>query len=110
VRKGDKSAEVLVVTRNGYGKTTPVDEYKSPKPRRQRHQDGESHSKTGQLIAARVVSKNTEDAPEIVVVSKKGQVIRTDLSEIPSLSRGTQGVRVMKLRDGPNRLRVFVNL
>jgi len=39
-------------------------------------------------------------ADEIVVISKKGQVIRTGITEIPSLSRSTQGVRVMKLRDG----------
>ena len=57
--------------------------------------------KTGPLIAAKIISKEEgvgED--EIVVVSQKGQVIRTALTEIPSLSRGTQGVRVMKLRDG----------
>jgi len=37
---------------------------------------------------------------EIVVASQKGQIIRTDLLEIPSLSRATQGVRIMKLREG----------
>jgi DNA gyrase subunit A len=57
--------------------------------------------KTGALIAAKVISKEEgvgED--EMVIISKKGQVIRTGLAEIPSLSRSTQGVRVMKLRDG----------
>ena len=57
--------------------------------------------KTGQLVAAHVVSKEEgvgED--EMVVMSKKGQVIRTGLAEIPSLSRSTQGVRIMKLHDG----------
>jgi DNA gyrase subunit A len=53
--------------------------------------------KTGSLMAARVV---TDDDIEIVVMSKNSQVIRTDLKEIPTLSRATQGVRVMKLRDG----------
>ncbi len=42
--------------------------------------------------------KDTEG--EIVAVSQKGQVIRTGINEIPSLSRQTQGVRVMKLRTG----------
>ena len=54
-------------------------------------------SKTGPLIAAKVV---TDDIEEIVAMSKKSQVIRVDLAEIPSLSRATQGVRVMKLREG----------
>ncbi len=60
-------------------------------------------AKTGPLIAARIVSKaqaDGEDEREIVVISQKGQVIRTGISEIPTLSRSTQGVRVMKLRDG----------
>ncbi|MEK7086156.1 MAG: DNA gyrase C-terminal beta-propeller domain-containing protein [Patescibacteria group bacterium] len=37
---------------------------------------------------------------EIVVVSKKGQVIRTSVSSISILSRATQGVRIMKMREG----------
>jgi DNA gyrase subunit A len=53
--------------------------------------------KTGPLIAAKVV---TEDIKEMVAMSKKSQVIRVDLNEIPTLGRSTQGVRVMKLRDG----------
>ena len=102
VRKGDKSAEVLVVSKNGYGKTTPVEEYKIQKRGGSGIKTVKVTPKTGPLIAARVISKLQDDdsSSEIVVVSKKGQVIRTDLSEIPSLSRSTQGVRVMKLRDG----------
>ncbi len=100
VKKGDTGAEVLVVTRNGFGKTTPIDEYKVQNRGGSGIMTVKSTPKTGPLIAARVVSKDAEEAPEIVVISKKGQVIRTDLSEIPSLSRSTQGVRVMKLRDG----------
>ncbi len=100
LRKGDTTSEVLVVSRNGYGKTTPVDEYKTQNRGGSGIKTVKVTPKTGPLIAARLVSKDAEISPEIVVVSKKGQVIRTDLSEIPSLSRGTQGVRIMKLRDG----------
>ena len=41
-----------------------------------------------------------EGAGEIVAISKKSQVIRVDAKEIPILGRQTQGVRVMKLREG----------
>ena len=37
---------------------------------------------------------------EVVAISKKSQVIRVDIKEIPELGRQTQGVRIMKLRDG----------
>ena len=110
VSKGDKSAEVLVVSRNGYGKTTPVAEYKVQKRGGSGIKTVKVTPKTGPLIAAKVISEaggngaasdeSSAGETEIVIVSKKGQVIRTDLKEIPSLSRSTQGVRVMKLRDG----------
>ncbi|MCC7500223.1 DNA gyrase subunit A [Candidatus Nomurabacteria bacterium] len=101
IPKNAKDFEVLVVSRNGYGKTTPTSEYKTQKRGGSGIKTMNMTAKTGPLIAAQVISKEEgvgED--EIVVVSKKGQVIRTELKEIPSLSRSTQGVRVMKLRDG----------
>ena len=53
--------------------------------------------KTKQLVGAQVV---VNDGGEIVAMSKKSQTIRTDLKGIPSLSRATQGVRLMKLYEG----------
>ncbi len=101
VKKGEKAQEVLVVSRNGYGKTTPVGEYKTQKRGGSGIKTVKVTPKTGPLITARVVSRvEGEESEEIVVISKKGQVIRTDLAEIPSLSRSTQGVRIMKLREG----------
>jgi DNA gyrase subunit A len=67
-------------------------------------------AKTGKIIGAKVVvatadglrgaGEAEEVADEVVVISKKGQVIRTSISEIPALSRATQGVRIMKMREG----------
>ena len=53
--------------------------------------------KTGKLMVARVV---TDEIEEILAISRASQVIRTELKSIPTLGRDTQGVRVMKLRDG----------
>jgi DNA gyrase subunit A len=99
--RAGKDLEVLVVSRNGYGKATSTEEYKTQKRGGSGIKTMNMTAKTGPLIAARVISKEEgvgED--EIVVISKKGQVIRTELKEIPTLSRSTQGVRVMKLREG----------
>jgi DNA gyrase subunit A len=101
IPKGRKDLEVLVVSRNGYGKTTPITEYKTQNRGGSGIKTVKVTPKTGLLVAAHVVSKEEgvgED--EMVVMSKKGQVIRTGLVEIPSLSRSTQGVRIMKLREG----------
>ncbi len=101
IPKGAKGLEVLVVSRNGYGKATKTEEYKTQKRGGSGIKTMNATPKTGPVIAARIVSKEEGvGADEIVVVSKKGQIIRTGISEIPSLSRSTQGVRVMKLRDG----------
>ncbi len=101
VAKGKKDAELLVVSRGGYGKTTAIKEYKVQKRGGSGIKTMKTTPKTGPVIAARVVFK--EDgvgADEVVVASQKGQIIRTALAEIPSLSRSTQGVRVMKLYPG----------
>ncbi len=101
VPKGSKDLEVLVVSKNGYGKATPISDYKIQKRGGSGIKTVKVTPKTGPLIAARVISKEEGvGADEIVVASKKGQIIRTGVSEIPSLSRSTQGVRIMKLRDG----------
>ncbi len=101
VQKGNKGVEVLVISRNGYGKATDVGEYKVQGRGGSGIKTIKVTPKTGPLIASRIINKEEGvGADEIVVVSKKGQVIRTELKEIPSLSRSTQGVRIMKLREG----------
>jgi DNA gyrase subunit A len=101
IKKGQKDLEVLVVSRGGYGKATPISDYKTQKRGGSGIKTIKVTPKTGPLIASRIISKEEGvGADELIVMSKKGQVIRTGLTEIPSLSRSTQGVRVMKLRDG----------
>ena len=97
VIKNEKESEVLVLADMGYGKRTPAKEYKIQKRGGSGIKTGKVTPKTGSIIAARVV---TPEMSEIIVASKNGQVIRTELSQVPTLSRATQGVRIMKLREG----------
>jgi DNA gyrase subunit A len=53
--------------------------------------------KTGEMIAGQAIGS---EETEVIAVSKQGQIIRTSLAEIPALGRQTQGVRIMKLREG----------
>lgn len=94
-----KDASLLVIMSKGYGKRTKMSEYKVQGRGGSGIKTAEVTPKTGEIIGAKVVSGNIEDE-EIVVVSKKGQVIRTSVSSISLLSRATQGVRVMKMREG----------
>jgi len=92
-------ASLLVIMSRGYGKRTKMSEYKVQGRGGSGVKTAEVTPKTGEIIGAKVVSGKDEDE-EIVVVSKKGQVIRTSVSSISQLSRATQGVRVMKMREG----------
>ncbi|MEN9524478.1 MAG: hypothetical protein RL536_547 [Candidatus Parcubacteria bacterium] len=97
VSKDAKNPALFVMGANGYGKKTKLGEYKVQNRGGSGILTMNITAKTGPLMAAKVV---TDDEEEIVAMSKKSQVIRVDLKEIPTLSRATQGVRVMKLREG----------
>jgi DNA gyrase subunit A len=97
VSKDAKNPALFVMGANGYGKKTELSEYKVQNRGGSGILTMNVTEKTGPLMAAKVV---TDDDEEIVAMSKKSQVIRVDLKEIPTLGRSTQGVRVMKLRDG----------
>ncbi len=94
-----KDASLLVIMSKGYGKRTKLSEYKVQGRGGSGIKTAAVTAKTGEIIGARVVSGNLEDE-ELVVVSKKGKVIRTSVAEISILSRATQGVRIMKMREG----------
>jgi len=104
VVRNEKESEFLVVTNQGYGKRTKVGEYKIQKRGGSGIKTANVTAKTGAVIAARIV---TPEIVEMIVASQKGQVIRTELKQVPSLSRVTQGVRIMKLREG-DKIAAFV--
>ena len=97
VKKDNATSTLLVVSQNGYGKQTKMKEYKVQKRGGSGIKCMQVTKKTGALISAKVVSGEEE---EVIVISKNSQVIRTELKTVPSLGRQTQGVRIMKLREG----------
>ncbi len=97
VPTGAKNAELLIMTANGYGKKTKISEYKVQKRGGSGIKTVKVTEKTGKLMVARIVTVENE---ELLAVSKDSQVIRTEVTSIPTLGRDTQGVRIMKLREG----------
>ncbi len=97
-KEGTKEKQyLLVVTENGYGKRTDLAEYKLQGRGGSGIKTAKITSKTGDLVASRVLTGQEED---LIVISQKGQVIRTKISLIAKLSRATQGVRIMRLGEG----------
>jgi DNA gyrase subunit A len=92
-----KGVDLLTVSEQGLGKKTPIDSY----PKQKRHGSGvltaKVTGKTGPLVAA--VAMN-EETSELLFGSSTGQVIKIEAEGVPSLSRATQGVRLMRMADG----------
>ena len=97
IKPKDKNGHLLTISANGYGKRTELEEYKVQGRGGSGILTSKVTSKTGDVITAQVV---TEAEEEVIAISKKSQVVRVDLKEIPVLGRQTQGVRIMKLREG----------
>ena len=97
IKSFNKSGFFLTMSANGFGKKTSLKEYKVQKRGGSGIKTAKITPKTGKLIVARVLTGEEE---ELIAMSKKGQVIRTALKDIPSLGRQTQGVTIMRLRAG----------
>ena len=91
----EKKEELLVVTQNGFGKRTPVKEYKiqARGGKGLLTYDKAKFEKTGELIGAMVV----KDEDEIFLINSDGVIIRVAAKDIARLGRTTQGVRIMKV-------------
>jgi len=88
---------LLVLTENGFGKRTDLEEYRLQKRGGSGIKTAKINPKTGDIVLSTVLSGEEED---LIVISQKGQAIRTKIGSIPKLNRITQGVRIMKIERG----------
>ena len=91
-----KEFSVLTITRNGYGKRTKVADYRLIGRAGKGVINMKVTAKTGDIVTSQCVV--VED--NIIVTTKKGIVIRTPIKNIRVMGRATQGVRIIKLKDG----------
>ncbi len=86
---------LLIVSENGYGKRTDIKEYRLQKRGGTGIKTANIISKTGDLIASRILNQEEED---LIVISRHAQVIRIKIASISKQKRATQGVRIMRLK------------
>ncbi|MFA5755212.1 MAG: DNA gyrase subunit A [Candidatus Paceibacterota bacterium] len=96
VKKERKEDFLLILTENGYGKKTLISEYKTQGRGGSGVKIAHISTKTGPLANIEIIV----DKEDLIVISKKGQVIRTKIADIPKLGRDTQGVKIMKIKAG----------
>ncbi len=92
-QKADKKQNLLVVMGKGFAKQTPVGEYKTQSRGGQGIKTAKITPKTGNIVSFKIIGEEEE----VIVLSAKGQVIRTKLADIRQSSRATSGVRVMRV-------------
>ncbi|MFH1968071.1 MAG: DNA gyrase C-terminal beta-propeller domain-containing protein, partial [bacterium] len=90
---------LLVVMENGHGKRTDVLQYKVQGRGGSGIKTANITSKTGGIVMSCILEDPLVDE-DLIVISRKGQVIRTATKAISLLGRSTQGVRIMRLEPG----------
>ncbi len=92
----DGTGTLLTVCENGYGKRTPVEEYRDQSRGGKGIIDIKTSDRNGKVVNLLAVSE--ED--EVMMITKDGQIVRTKVSEISVVGRNTQGVRCIALNEG----------
>ncbi|MDA9595450.1 DNA gyrase subunit A [SAR86 cluster bacterium] len=90
----NKDNEILTVSENGYGKRSKVEDFRKTKRGAKGVIAMQLSERNGKLISANQVSE--ED--QVILISNKGTLVRTKVSEISVIGRNTQGVKVIKLK------------
>ena len=92
----DSKQDVLVLSENGYGKRTDLDEYRVTNRGGKGVKTINVTEKTGKLISIQAVT----DDNDLMIINRSGLTIRTAVSQIRVAGRATQGVRIINLREG----------
>ena len=91
----EPNAEVLIVTEKGYGKKTPIEEYRLTHRGSKGVKTLNITEKNGVLVSLRTVYEDED----LIIITDSGMTIRISISQISTLSRNTQGVRLITLKD-----------
>ncbi|RTQ45685.1 DNA gyrase subunit A [Hymenobacter gummosus] len=92
----DPNKELLVVSENGYGKRSPIDDYRITN----RGAKGVSTLKITDKTGALVSIKDVNDDDDLMIINRSGLTIRLRVAEVRSIGRATQGVRLIKISEG----------
>ena len=91
----DPTLTILTVTRNGYGKRTPIDDYRLQGRGGKGVITIKANRRNGPVVGVRQVT----ESDELVMIANSGKIIRTSVSDVSIIGRNTQGVRLMSMGD-----------
>ena len=97
-----KEGSVLTVTDNGYGKRTPIDEYRLQSRGGKGLINIKTGGRNGNVVGVNVLAGDEH----VILITEKGMIIRLDTAEISTIGRNTQGVRLIQLEEGDHLVSV----
>ena len=100
IKKGDK-ADLLTIMENGLGKKSSVDQFRGQSRGGQGVKVAKVTPKTGKVAFAQVIRPN---CTTLIITSRRGQVVKLELSSVPRHSRNTQGVKLMRFSNSTDRV------
>ena len=92
----DGKTTILTITTRGYGKRSDLDDYRKPARAGKGVINLKTTDKTGQIVTSLSVS----DKDSMITTTSKGMVVRVNMKDIRVIGRATQGVRIIKLKEG----------
>ena len=91
-----ENQKVLVITKNGYGKMTPIEEYRITNRGGKGVKTLNITDKNGVIVSFEVLSKHGSN---VMIITNEGIIIRISTDQISTMSRVTQGVKLINLKD-----------
>lgn len=91
----EEGSSIFVISKHGYGKRTKISQFTAHARGGVGIRSAVVNAKTGELVGVKTLGDTDEQ--EVIIISKNGQTIRLKIKDIPSISRATQGVRIMRL-------------
>ena len=93
--KVDQTSDILIITENGYGKRTNIDEYRLTHRGSKGVKALNITEKNGNLVSV----KNVNDSEDLIIITDSGIIIKIPMNQVSKMSRVTQGVRLINLKD-----------
>ncbi len=98
----DEQGSILTATENGYGKRTPIAEFRAIGRGGQGVIAIQANDRNGKMVGAKQINANDE----LMLITDRGVLVRIRAAEISMIGRNTQGVRLIKLNSGENLIGV----
>lgn len=98
-----QGSDVLTITENGYGKRTDIGEYRFQARGGRGIKVGVLNDKTGNVVNLKLVGEDED----VMIITDNGVVIRINADSISKISRNTQGVKLMRMKDGDTKVVSF---